>query len=206
MSRNPVIERIERDKRIGNVFRRVLDNYGLADAFDPNALYIGTKVIREKTGNKQKLSSAVLDHMFPKETVPVDLMHYTSPEGLAGIAYSGQLRLYGLRKRIDEAEIKTFAKTHRLDGYLDTTRGEPYYKELSDDLFYTSFARPTQQDEGMMWNVFAKGGTGVRLRLQVTTIAAELRSIQYERSSRTLLNELNDALALINASGPRQLR
>ncbi len=64
----------------------------------------------------------------------------------------------------------------------------------------TSFSRPVQTNEGMMWNVFVKRGTGARLSLRLTPAAAELRSIQYEQSSRTLLNKLNDTLAVIGAA------
>jgi predicted NBD/HSP70 family sugar kinase len=44
-----------------------------------------------------------------------------------------------------------------------------------------------------MWGVFAGQGEGVRMRLRLTPKQADLRGIQYQQVSRTLLNEINDA-------------
>jgi hypothetical protein len=64
------------------------------------------------------------------------------------------------------ADIKPF------QGHPDTSRGEAYFKQLSDDIFYTSFARPGAHDEQQMWSLFGDGGTGVRLQFRlVSTIA-----------------------------------
>jgi hypothetical protein len=78
---------------------------------------------------------------------------------------------------------------------LDSSAGEPYFKELSDDIFYTSFADPATSDANMMWASFSGGGTGVRLKFRVEPGYADLRPIQYENPARTLLTELNHALA-----------
>jgi hypothetical protein len=45
-----------------------------------------------------------------------------------------------------------------------------------------------------MWGVFGGQGEGVRLKLRLTPLQADLRGIQYEQDSRTLLNEINDTL------------
>jgi hypothetical protein len=132
--------------------------------------------------------------MFPRYAVPCDLHHYTSVASLAGIASSRELRLYAVRKRIDQGELDTFARKHRLKGYLDSSAGEPIYQELSDDLFYTSFARLTSKNETGMWTVFADAGKGVRLQFRLAPRAAELRAVQYNTPARTLLNEVNDSL------------
>jgi hypothetical protein len=195
MNRNPVLDRIERARRVAEIVHGVLSKREIIGEVSADELHVREKVILETTANKQRLSSAILDRMFPKEPSTSELMHYTSPEGLTGIGKSGELRLYALRKRIDEAEIATFAREHRLNGYIARDAGEPYYKELSDDLFYTSFTRPSLRNEAVMWDVFAKGGTGARLKVRLIPAAAELRSIQYQQPSRTLLNELNDTLA-----------
>jgi len=46
-----------------------------------------------------------------------------------------------------------------------------------------------------MWKFFGDHGNGVRMKLRLTPKYADLRGIQYEQASRTLLNEINDALA-----------
>jgi hypothetical protein len=194
MTRAPILAEMERRKKVGDIFYQILSGHGLEDAFDERELQIRDEVIVENTGNKQRLSTAVLDYMFPKQQPPAEFLHYTTPDGLAGIARSGELRLYALRRRIDEEEIRTFARTHGLTGYFDSTAGEPYYKELSDDLFYTSFTRPGT-NEVKMWEEFAKAGTGARLKVRLIPAAAELRSIQYEQPSRTLLSQIYGALA-----------
>jgi hypothetical protein len=106
------------------------------------------------------------------------------------------LRLYAVRKRVDQGELDAFAKAHGLKGYLDASHGPPFYKELSDDLFYTSLTRPVPpKDPGLMWGVFA-AGTGVRLQFRIAPKpAAELRPIYYEGPKPTLLNEINKKLA-----------
>ena len=160
---------------------------------DETELSIRSKVILEPTSSR-KLSNAILEAMFPRQQAPITALHYTSIDGLRGIASSGEMRLYAVRKRVDEGELKTFAKRHRLDGYLDTNNGQAYYKELSDDLFYASFARETHGDPAGMWALFGEHGKGVRLQMRLKPEDAELRPIQYEQPSRTILNELNDAL------------
>lgn len=137
--------------------------------------------------------------MFPHyRPLPAELFHYSSIDSLRSIAAANEFRLYAVRKRIDEGELSTFAKAHRLDGYLDETNGPPFYKELSDDLFYTSLTNTDPSNSTRapsMWAIFAKG-TGVCLRLRLSPKAAELRSIQYERRSEsTLLQKINEALA-----------
>jgi hypothetical protein len=49
-----------------------------------------------------------------------------------------------------------------------------------------------------MWSLFGDGGTGVRLKFRLAPKYADLRSIQYEQASRTILNELNHALHTAN--------
>jgi hypothetical protein len=134
--------------------------------------------------------------VFPKEIVPSDLFHYTKMPTLRKIATSGELRLYSVRKRIGQGELDTFAIAHGLDGYLKSKNGSPpFYKQLSDDIFYTSLTRPGGKNESELWGVFAGGGSGVRLKLRVAPVRArsDLRPIQYQ-SAQTLLNELNSAL------------
>jgi hypothetical protein len=78
---------------------------------------------------------------------------------------------------------------------LDSPTGEPYAKELSDDIFYTSFADLARSDENMIWASFSESGRGVRLKFRLEPGSGDLRPIQYENPARTLLIELNRALA-----------
>jgi hypothetical protein len=77
---------------------------------------------------------------------------------------------------------------------LDSPTGEPYAKELSDDIFYTSFADLARSDENMIWASFSESGRGVRLKFRLEPGSGDLRPIQYENPARTLLIELNRAL------------
>lgn len=185
---------MQRQKKVAEIFRTVLSGKGLADVFDERKIHIREQLIVESTGSR-KLSNAILDHMFPKEPSPCELFHYTKLSALEGIATSREMRLYAVRKHIDECELETFARKHAFMGYLASSQGEAFYRELSNDIFYTSLTRPGNKSQADMWNVFAEGGSGVRLKFRLAPVSADLRSIQYEQPSRTLLNELNDALA-----------
>jgi hypothetical protein len=197
MNRAPIFDVIQRRTKIAKIFRPVLAKYGLEHLFDPLKLHIRKERITELSYCRE-LSNGILEAMFPKEPIPSDLFHYTKLPVLRSIASFGKLRLYWVRKRIGQGELDTFAVTHGLEGYLKSSKGKaPFYKELSDDIFYTSLTRPGGQNEDELWNVFAEGGRGVRLKLKVAPVRArsDLRPIQYEAPAQTLLNELNEALA-----------
>lgn len=191
----PIMQAMERRKKIADIFRACLTPYGRQGDVDETRLHVSDNVVVEFTGNDRRLSNAVLDTMFPRYAAPCELRHYTSLASLAGIASSQELRLYAVRKRVGQGELDTFARKHLLQGYLDSSAGEPIYKELSDDLFYTSFAGLTPKNEPGMWTVFADAGKGVRLQFRLAPGAAELRAIQYNTPARTLLNQINDGLA-----------
>ena len=192
MARSPILNQEERRQSVAAILRGVLSRYGLADAVNEHELQFRTQVIVENPGDR-RLSDAILNAMFPRHETPAELFHYTTLAGLKGIAASRELRLYHLRKRIDQGELIEFARVHRLRGYLESTEGEPYYRELSDDIFYASFVSLDQRDEGSMWDLFAKG-TGVRVGFRLEPKITDLRPIQYDAPFRTLLRELNDTL------------
>jgi hypothetical protein len=196
MNRAPIFNVIERRKKVAKIFRPVLAKYGIDHLFDERKLHIKKDYISELT-HCRRVSEGILTVMFPKEPVPSDLFHYTKLSSLRSIAISGELRLYSVRKRIGQGELDTFAIAHGLDGYLKSKNGSPpFYKELSDDIFYTSLTRPGGKNENELWSIFGDGGNGVRLKLKVAPVRArsDLRPIYYE-SAQTLLNELNGALA-----------
>src|SRR6266436_2125365 len=126
---------------------------------------------------------------------PVELVHYTKMDVLRSIASRGELRLYSVAKHIGEGELDAFAVKHKLDGYLINGPGRPYFEELAKDIFYVSLTRPGAANAAYMWKIFGDHENGVRMKLRLTPKHADLRGIQYEKSSRTLLNEINDALA-----------
>jgi hypothetical protein len=177
-------------------FARVVEPYlneEMRELFDPNNFDYRDRYIREFTADSSPFSRAFLDGMFPDWDVPAELYHYTKMSVLKAIAASGTLRLYALRKRIGEGELEHFAKDHGLKGYYQSAVGEPYYRELSDDLFYASLT-PDFTNESALWNDFAGQGTGVRLKLRLEPQYAELRAIRYASSSRTALIRLNESL------------
>ena len=197
-SSNPVIAGIERQRAIAETIQSFFAGHGINEPVKAEDLIFRSRVVVEKTANHGRLSKALLGAMFPSLPAGSVLLHYTSPDGLDGMLRSGELWLYPVRKRIDEAEVRTFAEKHCLGGYLDNSAGEPAYKELSDDLFYTSFTT-TGGDEAAMWALFGRRGTGARITLRLTPEApAELRTIQYVAPMPSLLNGLTGAL---NAAG-----
>lgn len=167
MAKSMALESFERRKKVGKIIQAALVKHGVILSDFHNKIHVHEKLIMEHTSKSANLSQAILDHMFPKELSPSTLYHYTDLDGLTGIASSAELRLYPIRKRIDEGgELSSFAKTHGLTGYLSNNcEGKPY-KELSDDLFYVSFTRIPPKNPDIMWNVFA-AKTGVRLEFEV---------------------------------------
>jgi hypothetical protein len=112
MTRAPILAVMKRRKRVGDIFRDVLSRHNLADAFDEREIQIRPKLIVENTGNQKRLSNAIFDAMFPKESTPSYLLHYTKVSTLQAIAASGTLHLYNIRKRIGQGELNTFSIKH----------------------------------------------------------------------------------------------
>src|ERR1700730_5752783 len=104
MNRAPIFDVIERRKKVGKIFKRALAQYGLDHLFDELKLNIRNDRITELSHCRQ-LSDALLTAMFPKETIPSELFHYTKMPLLQSIASSGELRLYSVRKRIGQGEL-----------------------------------------------------------------------------------------------------
>jgi hypothetical protein len=196
MSDIPIVKVIEQRRMVASIIRSCLAPYGLEHHVDESELHVREEFIVETTSQKSGLSQAILDQTFPREPVPSTLYHYTSLEGLRGIASSRELRLYPIRNRLGQGgELEAFAKAHGLEGYINRQQGEAFYKELSDDLFYAAMTRASPKDPQLMWGVFAQG-KGARLEFRVQPRAAELRPIFYEKTgSGTLLGKLNEDLS-----------
>jgi hypothetical protein len=137
MIQPPIFDEIERRRKVASVLRECLKPVGLQDVVDEMELQVHELFVAENTGN-QRVSRAILDTMFPHQAAPCNLYHYTALSKLRSIASSMELRLYAVRKRVGQGELDTFAKVHGLNGYLDSSRGPPFFEELSDDLFYAS--------------------------------------------------------------------
>jgi len=192
------LREILRRRNVASIIEQVAAKHGLSLPDLQNHIQVQDSIVLENTSQWIGVSRAIFDHMFPGEPSPAVLYHYTTLTALQGIASSGMLRLYPVRKRVDQGELKAFAQAHRLQGYLDGGGGEPYYKKLSDDLFYVSLTRATQMDEDAMWAIFA-AGTGVRLEVVIKPKVAQLRPIHYPAKGGTSL--LTDINAALNAAG-----
>jgi hypothetical protein len=190
-----IVRDIERRKKVARLIQEVLlqHNVDLPDFHDD--IHVSDNCVVEHSSQEAGHSQAIFEHMFPREPSPTTLYHYTSLAGLSGIASSAELRLFPIRKRIDEGgELSAFAQAHGLMGYLRSDQREPFYKELSDDLFYVSMTRIPPKDPYLMWGAFSSM-TGVRLEFEVTAKVAQLRPVYYERKgSTTLLADINFAL------------
>ncbi len=138
-------------------------------------------VVIEYTSSEASLSQALIEHFFPAEKAGIELAHFTSLESFESIAKSNELRLSSLLKRLNEQEFKPFAVDFGLLGYLDAKNGEPYYKTLMGDLFYTSFTDPEPNNSSYMWQLFGDQGKGVKITFQVSPIErhAEIRRVRY---------------------------
>lgn len=189
------LEDCKKRKKIARIMGEVLAQHAVTPPDFREYIHVKDTYIFEHTAPKTGLSQAIFDHMFPRETSSTTLYHYTNLTALAGIASSAELRLFPIRKRIDEGgELSAFARAHGLTGYLNSDAGEPYYKLLSDDLFYLSMTRIPPRDPSLMWEHFSLG-TGVCFEFEVTAKVAQLRPVYYEqRGSATLLADINAAL------------
>lgn len=185
----------EKRQEAAEIIWQVCKQHGLNLPKFHNEIYLSDVALYEHTSQKFEISKAILDFMFPKEPSPCTLYHYTNLDGLGGITSSAELRLYPIKKRIDEGgELRAFAEAHDLSGYLNIERGKALYKKLSEDLFYISLTRPVAKDPVLMWGGFA-ANVGVCIEFEIEPKWAELRPVQYERNGNTsLLAEINHRL------------
>jgi hypothetical protein len=194
----PILARLRKQDEAVRILKTVLGGHGIHAAIDRNDIHVREKYICEITGNQSRISNIIYDHIFPKQTA-VEVFHYTTSDGFKGIINTGELRLYSLKKRINDdcGELDSFAEKHGFEGYLDDTKGVAFFKTLSENLFYTSLTRIDATNEAMMWDTFGGNGSGVRLKLRISVQQGQrgdLRRIQYETPGRTLLNQIDEAL------------
>jgi hypothetical protein len=195
----PILRFIGKVEAAHKVFRSVLGAACPDAVFATKAVTISDDGQRlyEHTGNDRVLAEAVLKVDFPRESGPIELDHYTTLASLKAIVSSQQIHLHPVANYLHTGEFATFAQEHGLQGYFDDNgRGKQVLEELSENLFFISLTKPGNPDEATLWDTFANGGRGVRLRLRVTpNPAADLRMMSYQAGSPTALKRINDALA-----------
>ncbi len=168
---------------------------------DPAELIARPKFTVECTGNNKRISSAIFDFMFPRESFPTGLVHFTSLAALKSISKTNELRLYTISKRLGQGELDQFAEDHNFKGYTDDSDGPAYYRELSKDLFYISLTRENTNAQASLWSVFGNQNRGVQLHFNITiTTAGDLRSINYQSPARQFLKQVNNLLR-VGANG-----
>ncbi len=166
---------------------------GHQEEFDDNDLVVTDQCIHEFDTRNPPLSNLIYQHSFP--AIPSRrVAHYTSLDSFKSIVSSGTLRLHSLRERRSKGgELEPFLTLCGYDeGQVDPTTGEPayskIYKEMAEDLFYTSFT--TSPDEDLMWNEFGDSHQGVRLDFEVVPGRAEFRDMLYSESRLKLLKDI----------------
>jgi hypothetical protein len=159
----------------------------------------GSGAVIEYTSSSGALSQALINHYFPPITGKSRQAHFTTLDNFKSVLNSKSLRLYSLLKRVNEQEFEPFSEDFGLSGYLDESQGEPYYKSLMGDLFYTSFTNIIPTDESYLWSVFGGSGTGVKIVFDISVIksCSELRPVIYgtkNQAAGSLIKKLNDRI------------
>ncbi len=103
-SENPIIREQQRRQLVAYVIKDVLASAGLRVGVNPGSVHIRDQLIFFDTRVRRVLSKAIYGGTFPRVRRG-KFFHYTSVEAFAGIADSGDLRLYSLRKR-DEQPVR----------------------------------------------------------------------------------------------------
>ncbi|ELA6610894.1 hypothetical protein RDG71_004476 [Vibrio alginolyticus] len=188
-------------EKVKNIIDQELSaaNINISWTMDDIHVIPNMNTVLERTSSDGVLSEALINHHFPQIIDEVELAHYTSYKSFESIIKSKELRLYSILKRIDEQEFLPFVEEHGLKGYLDEIEGEPYYKTLMKDLFYTSFTNNSVNDEDYMWNYFGDNHSGVKIvfKLKVIKRRADLRPVLYHSNSinpSTVIKSLSERI------------
>jgi hypothetical protein len=189
-SENPTILLQQRRQLAAYVIQDILVAADRRVAINAGSVHIRDRLIFFDTDVRRALSEAIYGRTFPRVGAG-EFFHHTGVKKFAGIAQSGELRLYSLRKRMGipfEGELLNLA---RLEGWhgLEAANDDVANPEPpGSNLFYTSLT-----SAGNLWSFGS-----VRLRLRVDTIGkmAQLREVQYHAAGDvTLLGRINAALA-----------
>ena len=183
--------------RVFGIIKEEFVRAGLTTVLDINDILVppNSNVVIENTSSNGLISESIIEHHFPKITTEVESAHFTDYKGCKGIIESGELQLASILKWISESEFHSFAETHGLRGYSESSNGDPYYKTLMCDLFYASFTKREPNNLTDMWDIYAERGTGAKFvfKMKVVQQRSELRPILYHSSSKnppTLIKNL----------------
>lgn len=174
-------------QQVENIIREELDKAQVTVPWDMNEIHVlpDSKTVIEYTSSAGSLSEALVEHFFPVEPAGSRFSHFTSLEFFKSILASNELRLGSLLGKVNQQEFRPFSEDFGLSGYLDESDGEPYFKSLMADLFYTSFTTTEPSDPDYMWRVFGKQYTGVKITFEISPIRsrAELRKVRYSSAT-----------------------
>ncbi len=188
-------------RQVFGIIKEEFVRAGLKTVLDINDILVplNSNVVIENTSSNGLISESIIEHHFPKITTEVELAHFTDYKGCKGIIESGELQLASILKWISESEFRSFAETHGLHDYSESSNGDPYYKTLMCDLFYASFTKREPNNLTDMWDTYAERGTGAKFvfKMKVVQQRSELRPILYHSSSKnppTLIKSLSDRI------------
>lgn len=184
----------------------VLTKHGIKEEISFSDVTITEKIVSDLVKPEAKLSGAITNHLWPSiETASV--YHFTSRDAAESIMDSRTFRLTNIAKRFNEGEIKTFCKTHNLNGYLkEDENGDPKYKHLiMPNTFYASFTDValTKEQEEWFWGNFA-ACDGVRLKFNITASNPNFRKLRYEQSEGIPIPLLSELISCIREKYGRE--
>ncbi len=126
---NPVLKRIADEQAIVDDINAILGGHGNAVAVGREDITINDKSVSDLVKREPKLSDSIIDRIWPSVRC-ARVYHYTSHEAAESILGSGIFRLANIEKRLNDGEIVTFCKTHKLDGL---SRKEPTGRAVLSD-------------------------------------------------------------------------
>jgi len=131
-------------------------------------------------------ANRLFDSIFPRISSG-SYYHYLTLEAFRQVAKHGTLRFFSTKKLNSEGEFIPFCQDQGLDGYWrreedGQVAGE--HANLMDDLFYKSFVDNPDTNSDKLWDTFAGGGTGVRIKVQITVSPdyPDFRRVAYQGS------------------------
>ena len=164
-------------EKLNEIFEKY--NFGIkAEVEDFN--YFNEVVTDSLKGSR--ISKHLTNHICPPIHEEV-FYHYTKIESGKSILLGKSLRLYSVKKRITEDEIKSFLEKfkYKFPLSIDEASKKPrYIQSIADGFFYTSMTDTnlTQKEEEYFWEQFA-GSDGVRFKFKIQIQTGCLRKITY---------------------------
>jgi hypothetical protein len=134
----------------------------------------------------EALSANLFDILFPSLESGI-YYNYQTIESYKALAEHRGLRFFSTKKLSSEGEFIPLCKDLGLDGYwrqdgCGRVTGE--HPNLMNDLFYKSFVSCPETNAEKLWDQFAKGGTGVRIKVRIDVVTGypDFRRMAYQRS------------------------